>query len=151
MNTTAPHYNPQHWARGICTAAIGKRVWSAIIAIISWTVLTAQAQCQEKSSVVFGAALESCGEYLRAAEGERKARPAYSEANAVYSMSYLSFSSYADGWLSRANVENEGRSGENTDLSGRMAWLENYCRQNPLTLYVNALEALRGYLAKHRQ
>jgi hypothetical protein len=44
-----------------------------------------------------------------------------------------------------------GMAGQNTDLWGRMAWLEKYCRQNPLEVYLNALEALRRYLVEHNQ
>jgi hypothetical protein len=44
-----------------------------------------------------------------------------------------------------------GTVGGNTDLWGRMAWLEDYCRRNPLEMYINALTGLRGYLMDHRQ
>jgi len=64
----------------------------------------------------------------------------------AYSPDYLMFASYADGYLTGVNTTLHSLIGGDTDLWGRMAWLENYCRRNPLELYVNALIELRKYL-----
>jgi len=61
------------------------------------------------------------------------------------------FAAYADGYLTGVNTTLHSLAGSDTDLSGRMAWLENYCRRNPLDLYVNALQGLTKYLIDHRQ
>src|SRR5271169_6800427 len=123
---------------------LGRRALStASVIIVALTALAAQARSERFTTYIFGTGNESCGEYLQAAEVERKARPVNSEHDAIYSMNYLNFASYADGLLSGANVIAASEAGTNvpaseagssTHPSGRMAWLENYCRQNPLEL-----------------
>ena len=65
----------------------------------------------------------------------------------MYLMDYVDFAIYADGFL---NMNPMSTAGGNTDLWGRMAWLEDYCHRNPLEMYINALANLRGYLTDHR-
>jgi hypothetical protein len=103
------------------------------------------------TAYVFSDGTRSCGEYLKAAEGEQKIRPARTPDNSIYSNDYLAFAAYADGYLTGENVGLHTSTGQSTDLFGRLSWLETYCRQYPLTSYVNALEALRLYLVEHQQ
>jgi hypothetical protein len=99
-----------------------------MVAIVALTVLSGQAWSEGSVVRVFSTGIKSCGEYLRAAEAERKARPVHLEVNAIYSIDYLDFASYADGYLTGVNMTQAGRAGQDTDLWGRMAWLEKYCR-----------------------
>ena len=122
----------------------------AFAVIVVLPVLAGQAR-SEATVYIFSTGSKSCGEYLQAVEAELKARPVHSESNDMYSMDYLSFASYADGYLTRTNVTPASTAGSSTHLSGRMAWLENYCRQNPLQWYVNALGPLKRYLVEHTQ
>jgi hypothetical protein len=128
--------------------------WAAVVAIVASMVLSGQAWSEGSIVIVFSTGNKSCGEYLRAAEAERKARPVHPEANSIYSMDYLDFASYADGFLTGANATASSlasTAGQNTDLWGRMVWLEKYYGQNPLQWYVNALGALKRYLVEHNQ
>jgi hypothetical protein len=125
-------------------------IWAGMVVIIL-TVLAGQARGQGETAFLFSVAGKSCGEYLQAAEGEQKIRPAHPSNTGTYSSEYLMFASFADGYLTGVNTTLRSLAGSNTDLSGRMAWLEGYCRQNPLDLYINALSALRRYLIAHRQ
>jgi len=93
----------------------------------------------------------SCGKYLRAAEGERKARPAHPEPDSIYSMDYLSFLTFANGYLTGVNWAIESGVGHQSDVAGRMKWLENYCTRNPLDEFAVALMMLREYLVEHGQ
>jgi hypothetical protein len=141
------HLDPQrrHRRQTLSALATGK-----IVAIVALTVLSGQAW-SEGSIAIFSTGNKSCGEYLRAAETERKARPAHPERNSIYSMDYLDFASYTEGFLAGTNMNPMSTAGASTDLWGRMAWLEDYCRRNPLEIYINALSLLRKYLIDHGQ
>jgi hypothetical protein len=39
--------------------------------------------------------------------------------------------------------------GQESDHAGRMAWLENYCRNDPLMSYGSAVFALRKHFERH--
>jgi hypothetical protein len=128
------------------------RAWIALLTIAIWTMTTSGARCEGKTYWVMGEGMKSCGEYLRAVEGERKARPATASTNEIYTMNYEAFEYFADGFLTGANLEGpETRTGQGTDAPGRMAWLENYCRRNPLDTYLTALAWLRRHLIEHEQ
>jgi hypothetical protein len=105
--------------------------------------------------------IESCGRFLQAVDGERKARPRNPVPDADYTSLYALFEGYALGFLTGANwamvhsnnyeEANVGNS-MNDHFAGAMAWLETYCRQHPLDNYYEALEHLRvGLAAKERQ
>jgi hypothetical protein len=97
---------------------------------------------------VFGDLMASCGQFLQAAESERKARPTGARPETVYDRGYLSYLSTVDGYLSGANLEDPVNKevGRGTDHASRMEWLENYCHANPLTPFVNAVIFLRKNL-----
>jgi hypothetical protein len=96
----------------------------------------------------FGEGTASCGEFLQAAEAERKERPPTARPTEVYNRHYGSFMHFADGFLTGANVWDTTHSllGKSTDAQGRMAWIENYCRAKPLDPFSNAVIGLRVYL-----
>lgn len=101
---------------------------------------------------MFGIGNNSCAQYLQAAESERRARPSSANPDAIYSADYGSYVDFADGFLTGANSTSLAPNllvGLDSDHPGRMAWLENYCRNNPLGYYVSALMALRTYLTEH--
>src|SRR5438270_392731 len=55
--------------------------------------------------LVIGVGQNSCGQYLRAAEGERKARPAHGVPDgAVYTDSYGTYLDFTDGFLTGASA-----------------------------------------------
>jgi hypothetical protein len=110
----------------------------------------ARSRTQPGTFLVIGAAARSCGQYLGAVEGERRSRPAYGVADGVvFTADYGEYVDFVDGYLTGANLTDvpARRSvGEHTDHMGRMAWLENYCRANPLSAFIDAVTALRAYL-----
>jgi hypothetical protein len=98
-----------------------------------------------------------CGDFLQAMDGERNAHPKKPVPpvpgyTIFYSEEYQAFAMFADGFLTGVNYATArykgagGREGATTDQWGRALWLENYCRQQPLSSYINALLALRGFL-----
>jgi hypothetical protein len=99
--------------------------------------------------ISFGLAWTSCGAFLEAMEGERRARPQNAVPDAIYSQRYGGYLDFADGFLTGANyaAATPNRTiGQANDHAGRMAWLENYCRQDPVGTYIRALLALREHL-----
>ncbi len=74
---------------------------TSFIMLVPRTALTA-----EKKSVSFytlGVGEKSCGEYLRAADAERKARPSSADPNTLYSINFVAFASFVEGYLTSAN------------------------------------------------
>ena len=96
----------------------------------------------------FGEGEASCGEFLQAAEAERKERPPTARPTEVYNRDYLAFLMFADGFLTGANMWDTTHPylGKETDTQGRMAWIENYCRAKPLDKFSYAVIGLRVYL-----
>jgi hypothetical protein len=111
-------------------------------------------------SLVIGRGSDSCGQYLLAVEGEKKARPlnpnpgaANSSQYPVYSTEYGVYLEFTDGFLTGANSADATRRfiGQETEHAGRMVWLENYCRANPVLPFIGALIELREYLAGQKR
>jgi hypothetical protein len=101
---------------------------------------------------MIGLALSSCGAFLDAMEGERKARPPNASPDGIYSQKYGGFLDFADGFLAGASYADTTPNrmiGRETDHAGRMAWLENYCRRDPLMSYGSAVFELRKHLERH--
>jgi hypothetical protein len=137
--------------RGVCGLW-----WSGaevgIIAVLLLKMFGAEARSEGGTFVTLWPGATSCGEYLLAVEGERKARPVHPEPDSIYSMDYLSFVTFANGYLTGSNsAATESKVGQQSDPVGRMVWLENYCRRNPLHRFAIALIKLREYLVKHGQ
>lgn len=96
-----------------------------------------------------GFGTKSCGEYLRAADAERKALPASPEPKTLYNADFVMFAAYADGWLSGANFMSGAYHlpqgsfvGQKSDTDGRMAFLESYCKDHPLNEFADAVSEL---------
>jgi hypothetical protein len=130
---------------GICLPA---HFWLTAVLV----AIPSHVSCKDPEDpfVLIGVGLSSCGEFLRSADAEKKRRPANASPTALYSISFAAFASYADGFLSGTNYSDpiERRVSEHTDQPGRMAWLENYCRDHPLDIYITALMQLRTFLLK---
>jgi hypothetical protein len=111
---------------------------------------------QSEPVVVIGLGLNSCGQYLLAIESEKKERPPNEVIpdGAILTRAYGSYVDFADGYLRGSNsvaptpYQMVGRF---SDHSGRMAWLENYCRSKPVSFFVSPVYALRQYLAEQRR
>jgi hypothetical protein len=102
--------------------------------------------------LVIGMGQTSCGQYIQAADTERKTRPSTGAPDGTtYTPGYASYTDYVDGYLTGSDsidVYPRRTTGQATDHSGRMAWLESYCRADPLSPFVKALSALRAYLVQ---
>lgn len=112
---------------------------------MSPAVASAQDSSPTFSFWAFGDVEASCGQFVQAVEGERKARPPSAPSNAVYTLDYQAFLRAAEGFLSGANEFDPSHKmvGQGTETQGRMRWLENYCRAKPLDLFISALYAFR--------
>jgi hypothetical protein len=69
--------------------------------IVSIVALTGQAQSGEPFAAL-APGMDSCRLFLQVVDDEHKARPRNAEPNVFYTMGYLSFESYARGFLSGA-------------------------------------------------
>jgi hypothetical protein len=95
-----------------------------------------------------GQAHASCGEFLQAADAERVARGSDENPQGIYTMGYLDFMAFADGFLAGMSwADPLNRSGGlHIDRAAEMAWLENYCRAHPRKPYAGALIVLRSFI-----
>jgi hypothetical protein len=132
------------------------RIRDAIVGGIALTAaLTGRTQADDV--MILGDGYHSCGEFLRATDDERKARPCNPQPGAGYTGAYVSFESYAQGFLSGINWEKQKEGYKGNDIlvgsSSKdyfiraMEWIENYCRQHLLSYYLEALVNLRNALA----
>jgi hypothetical protein len=101
---------------------------------------------------VFGNGNSSCGAFIEAVERERRNPNHQTQWDDRY---YIGFISYANGYLSGANMEGEGKGrsniGDKSDLQGRTVWLENWCKQNPLSYFAEALVQLVIFLKREQR
>jgi hypothetical protein len=147
LGAIGPSYSVRgHW-RDFNQAGIGLLVLAA-----AWVIPTAATRSESKPFLTMGEGSLSCGEFIRATEGEQKARPVNAQSGYTYTMRYRAFEAYADGFLTGSNMEGSANlTGQGTDHSGVMVWLESYCRQNPLANYVIALYWLRQFLINREE
>jgi hypothetical protein len=104
------------------------------------------AQAERRTVLQFGVGLTSCGEFLEAKESERRLG---SNIQQIRSAKYAAYVSYVHGFLSGANglaafgdLDFRVGASINDYFSGAMAWLENYCRNQPLDDFAFAVAAL---------
>ena|SRR6185437_5867851 len=115
--------------------------WHLWIAVLIYWVCTIPIVWADKNKDPFtqiGLANNSCGAFLEAMDGERKARPPNASPDGVYSQRYGGYLDFVDGFITGANYADDvphRMIGQGTDHAGRMQWLENYCRRYPLSLY----------------
>ncbi|HME25895.1 MAG TPA: hypothetical protein VKI44_31940 [Acetobacteraceae bacterium] len=86
--------------------------------------------------------------YLQARDAEAQARPPDTPSGRIFTSQYIIFVGLADGVLTAANrLDNANSSvGVNSVATDRMDWLETYCRNHSLDLFVNAVFSLREHL-----
>lgn len=133
----------------IARVGISHRVFTIVFMASALAVISPHAALGQKPSFwALGQGQASCGEFLRAVEGERQARMPSDPPNSYRYPNYGQYVNFADGFITGSNWAGNGAAmlGEGTDHAGRMAWLENYCRQHPLDSYVSALVSLRASL-----
>jgi hypothetical protein len=100
-----------------------------------------------------GEANQSCGEFVQAIEAEKKARRPTALPTQIFDRAFLVFVGVTDGYLTSANMSDPANRtvGGHSEIWGRMTWLENYCRDNPLVGFPNALLHVRDYMSAHKQ
>jgi hypothetical protein len=96
---------------------------------------TAQAATKEGNYATYGHGGNSCGAYLEVLNKGRSGH-GYSEEN--------EYIDWARGYLSGYNryMSNTYSILGQTDLEGSMAFIEKYCRENPLSQFGEAVEKL---------
>jgi hypothetical protein len=70
----------------------------------------------------------------------------------VASDTQVVYLSWAVGYISGQNSRSVGAQrqvGNGWDQASIQLWLDDYCRANPLTMFANAVDALRDDLARH--
>jgi hypothetical protein len=95
----------------------------------------------------------TCVKYLQARDAEAQARPPDAPPGRIYSGQYIIFLGLAEGALSAANRLDSANPtvGGKSVPGNRMDWLENYCRDHALELFVNAAFSLRAYLQQQNE
>ena len=109
---------------------------------------TCEARAQPIS--VIGVGARDCGQYLQAAENERKSRPPAPDPDGFYTIEYLAYVEWLEGFLSGYNTGDSADRfvGHSATRAAKMAFVENWCRQNPLAGFLGAANALRAELKK---
>jgi hypothetical protein len=134
------------------TESVRKRgrlgVAALVIGLLQFTFL-GRSTGQGAMFLAVGEGQASCGEFLQAVEGERRARMPGDPAETYRTPDYGKYLNFADGFITGANFTDLRwrMLGQSSDHAGRMTWLENYCRKNPLDAYVTALIELRTFLS----
>jgi len=107
---------------------------------------------QDAMFLALGEGQATCGEFLQAMEGERRARMPGDRSETYRTPDYGKYLNFADGFISGANFSDRHwrMLGQGTDHAGRTSWIENYCKKNPLDAYLAALIALRTFLSSRR-
>jgi hypothetical protein len=102
----------------------------------------------EHPYLALGQAALTCVKYLQARDAEAKVRPPDAPPGKVFTSQYVLFVGLADGVLTAANrLDNASpKVGGNGTSVDRMDWLEHYCRDHTLELFVDAVFSLREQL-----
>jgi hypothetical protein len=121
----------------------------AASAIVFATHVTANEPVQPYFAV--GQAGLTCVKYLQARDAEAQARPPDAPSGRFFTGQYIVFIGLTDGVLSAANRLDSANPnvGRGSTAADRMDWLETYCRDHTVELFVNAVLSLREHL--HQQ
>ena len=93
----------------------------------------ASAHASAQPKMIFGQGLNSCG--------------TWTEARRTKSFNAGLSAQWVAGYLSGMNVESDAPNFlAGTDFDGLVAWIDNYCRANPLDAIANAAIALKNAL-----
>lgn len=94
----------------------------------------------------FGVADTSCGDFIVARQKEERASPGgqLQSDGTMYTIEYVSFSSWMDGYLSSINNASVKRRnfGGLTKRSDRMMWVADWCRRHLFLNYASAVDNL---------
>jgi hypothetical protein len=137
--------------RGFASADLTQLIVGA--ALVGLSLAAPQsARAQYPIFLALGEGQASCGEFLDAVQAERKAREPRDPVESYRVARYGAYLNFADGFVSGANFGDPTYRtvGQNTEHTGRMRWLENYCRANPLNGFLDAVVSLRSFLVSGR-
>ena len=116
--------------------------------------ITARAIADEPAQpyTAVGQAGLTCVKYLQARDAEAQARPPDAPPGRILPAVHHR-SGLAEGALSAANRLDSANPtvGGKSVPGNRMDWLENYCRDHALELFVNAAVSLRAYLQQQNE
>jgi hypothetical protein len=102
--------------------------------------------------LALGQAALTCVKYLEARDAEAQARPPDTPPGRIFTGRYFMFVGLADGVLTAANrLDNaDPNVGVDSVAPDRMDWLETYCRDHSLELFVNAVFSLRDHMRQQK-
>ena len=114
--------------------------------VVCATRVTANEPAQSYFAV--GQAGLTCMKYLQARDAEAQARPPDAPSGRFFTGQYIVFIGLTDGVLSAANRldSTDPNVGRGSTAADRMDWLEAYCRDHAVELFVNAVFSLREHL-----
>jgi hypothetical protein len=129
-----------------------KPIALCIVAIAMVVATRATADEPVQRYLALGQAGATCVKYLQARDAEAKARPPDAPPGRVFTAQYIIFVGLADGVLTTANrLDNANPDvGVNSIAADRMDWLETYCHDHSLELFVNAVFSLREHLLQQK-
>jgi hypothetical protein len=122
---------------------------AAILSAILVIGLARAGEPPNSQTSILGIGNSSCTAYLKAADADRKARPA--DSNNPDMFFYLDaglYGAWVDGYLTAANSYNPDKrtSGQNTTHLARKQWLEKFCGDHPQSPFLEAVNALHESL-----
>ena len=116
------------------------RATAAMATVLLCAAISTSARAADpgKSFTIYGAGTKSCGNWL----ADRKEGQAMEQVELSWALGWLSASG---AWL---GVEHPGSYLRETDANAIAAWLDKYCRDNPLKSIADASSSLALELSK---
>ena len=122
-----------------------KLACAAVVSTVLATSVARAAAPPYTPMPILGIGNHSCGDYLRSAEADRKARPADSNAQDMFfDLDHGLYMAWVDGYLTAANSYDPDKrmAGQNTTHLARGQWLEKFCGDHPQSPFLAAVNAL---------